>query len=1760
MASLLWLYATSSHRTGEKRRRVPDSALFPPWVREELLAAGEVGASFKDADSSAFAKAMNADAGKAFGVVLVKPLWVADVTRVLSAEQRTLRDYYLHTKWRGVPLQMLEVLEACALDTPERVYESVLRSDPRGVVFQMTNFSAKRVLACFDDSGCEATVQENLEYWSGDHGFDYTGQTCARTCLMLPAAHCRLLTAGRWKSTGFPRVVGKARSVMGLHFVPQLLGPMPEEAEDGGNEADDEDEEISADRLQCLADMLRDSLRHHDTPDVRRQIRWLQQRRDAMEMSGQGSKKAHFALEDLISCVLASSLLKSASGLLEQVEWAIKIAVRDRSLQSHLLSRLRDPNFHAVASAPTVVRQRLMLTLGFYLWQAELAEELHSRPGGAVSWRTVDGSPKGGWDWVLHGKRSMASEDLLPAFDAARALCDSATEVGVSRAHARFLEPLLRLVQGAPVGVGSGKASVRRKVHAVVHSERLQSVSWPAAVKMVNHNMTWTGDCGTESGFWLFRSRLADLFGDWLCTQTGQQDDFAFHDPTAGPPDLGDALRGEGGTDFAFFENEAANEQEFAFHDPPAGPADLGDALQVGENADFVFHDPTAAGEEAAVVSERARDERPVFDVWPEHEDPTVIDFTPSVFIAGMLHIINLVTEKLENRLAWFDTWLLWLTQVCRLLSRRYSRERMQEQCFADGAAAPFRHRFDSFSCGVYKGRWGSIFHALSCLLPLEAALRAGWSLGKYKGDGGTEEHKKDDKSLKVDVADEGIRSHRFWAYSHMIDIVGSVLEQLARWAEGCPCHPVEAGVETAARHLRRRTLRERLGMDKCPLCSCKAFACAAGEALQFLDQLFVLANSTLLLLACMAPLDEESRSCVMNDFAQAREHVLFYMRVKLGHWGQLPWLLFALAHPVEDVARSCMRRALALYEVSEKTHLHWWVLVLLVPGSIGYAQMVQFVQGAPLNELLFLKQMAARFFFAMVSERWIEGRHARTTKTFQLAPHSGPRMLAFTLIHEQLKERLRAEPELLTQFAACCSRVRNSQQGVHAMGLSKHPAVQKILQSRIGRRGEQFESKHRDALTKVLFHLDPFTLYSPLPEVSEQSPSEQSPSGNALGTSESGAPAPAPSALASSHSPEARGEQSQASGAPQTYTDVVGRALGFGEESACVFGGGVHDELWRNAAVEHILRLCDDNTSANLLPPIFSVGPHMTTEREPWWTHMLSLTDLTNPDASALVPAGSALGGATPTCRGDSPLHVARGDPWAGTANMRIFQIVSAGAGRMVVPQGAPRVGRGQICARMLQVESLDKANKQVHTFLEGSSGEAVRDFGVFSPALLTITDLMTWRTWDRASALQYSFDVPRPEAVQPGYNRVVGRLCTRESDETGRFAVVVINDSDDKKYECRLAMQWLESHGLVEALGTDISSSSWRLCAGADKRLRILTTLTNPRLTLGMQLKRADVDIMTASAFTLHCLLHVEGWAWSVKAPGRQKFVEGTPEPSPYSDGQEKRWWLRHDQNSFSEDYFRALLLAPQHGKEVRPFQTNQHYQDIIAGREPRTAGTASFHFHMGSDAAAARPLKKLKTKRVHTPSSPRVELEDEASEAEPSDEQPEVPPCFATVASSDAASSASASGSATSSSSSTSSSSAPKDQEHVVDFALGGFSSQYWKTFKFTARKVDGVAVGWEACCYLKHPGNTGKKCQRAMLFSAGGGRARTERRLKHWCVSGLTTDAHGQEPRYVPLEELPTLEALQAVVVPQRHLEEMAEVLERRGVRAAIPDFG
>ena len=132
-----------------------------------------------------------------------------------------------------------------------------------------------------------------------------------------------------------------------------------------------------------------------------------------------------------------------------------------------------------------------------------------------VRFCTMDGSPQHGYDWLLHGSITISVREGVRLFYLANEYLVQCLQQGDDRRalELRFiLLSMLHKVLNLPVAFGSGKAGIRNKLHALVHSERLFSWSWAATATRVSSSFCLMRDLGCESSILHCRIRLRDLF------------------------------------------------------------------------------------------------------------------------------------------------------------------------------------------------------------------------------------------------------------------------------------------------------------------------------------------------------------------------------------------------------------------------------------------------------------------------------------------------------------------------------------------------------------------------------------------------------------------------------------------------------------------------------------------------------------------------------------------------------------------------------------------------------------------------------------------------------------------------------------------------------------------------------------------------------------------------------------------------------------------------------------------------------------------------------------------------------------------------------------------------------------------------------------------------------------------------------------------------------------------------------------------------
>lgn len=235
----------------------------------------------------------------------------------------------------------------------------------------------------------------------------------------MPVPHVIFCLLGAWDRWLIPICTGRVAAGLGLHEALPLTRPpgldIAAAQQDGAEhnrllEAMDSVDKFQPDELQKLADLLRGSYRAQPSVEIAEQIRWLERRRDIALRQRLLQTQFAFDLEFLVSCLVLAGFLRNMAAFSEALRFAICVGVYDVALRNHILSDLRVPR--AVPSTTTLRRHRLTVHMGFCLWEQQHHEALVQH--GCVRYGTVDSSPQGPHDWVLHGARTSMAKTPPP--------------------------------------------------------------------------------------------------------------------------------------------------------------------------------------------------------------------------------------------------------------------------------------------------------------------------------------------------------------------------------------------------------------------------------------------------------------------------------------------------------------------------------------------------------------------------------------------------------------------------------------------------------------------------------------------------------------------------------------------------------------------------------------------------------------------------------------------------------------------------------------------------------------------------------------------------------------------------------------------------------------------------------------------------------------------------------------------------------------------------------------------------------------------------------------------------------------------------------------------------------------------------------------------------------------------------------------------------------------------------------------------------
>lgn len=858
-------------------------------------------------------------------------------------------------------------------------------------------------------------------------------------------------------------------------------------------------------------------------------------------------------------------------------------------------------------------------------------------------------------------------------------------------------------------------------------------------------------------------------------------------------------------------------------------------------------------------------------------------------------------------------------------------------------------------------------------------------------------------------------------------------------------------------------------------------------------------AHGEMLLEPDIAAATDDERGQLMQDFSRARQHIMLCLRLKLTLWRRLPWLLWGLGHADPDIARGCGRRALALWKVAPAEVKHLYVVqCLCAPASIGRLQLDLFLAGQPLEQLPYLLGFVARFYFTPVAERAVEALHALAKRHIGKASSYSPVHMHFQTVVRRVSDMVLAEPHILHQLSLCCSPMRNPSLVIENMGLSGHPVIRRLVEQQAGMRTELSRTQ-RQQVIDVLYHCDAYSLFRQLPPIEPRRP-DPTPPELADGEPDGPPMQPVPqTGSGCSHAAAAETPAAAQSSRPAMAT-ASGRDMGTNSSEI--------NQLLVKYALRHLRQVF-----MNKRLFVFSLGPKLS----PGATSCFSTALMDILDPGPLELAGG-FGFQAPPAFGMQAHERSATDPPA--SDLIVFSITREAVVNVKLPTFAPRLQDGEalVIARH-PVVHIDTNKRQIYIALEALDGQGIADFNVLTPSMMTVDDLDSLLAWDRPERVHYDLGIPEPEeeirdAFQSVLSALVRAHASDDGSEDGTFTVAKESGILDSH---RRALSYLEAHGMVRGSNRHTDFAFTELAA---RSLQVRMRLQCPSKALR---PRSSEATDTSTVFELMHFLQEDGWECRLKPAGRRQEGPATPYLHSRVESQ-KIWWLRPGQSTVSSFYLRALLAAPEHGREVPHFRGDRHYQALLEGRDP--------------------PQRRQRKNGFAFCSGPQPQPDEEAVESDSSS------------GSSDTTSSSSTSTSSSTSSSSSSPVSSQIEQPGVSadeghDAALAGQAPDsehevvapavcrdqasvfWWHEHRFTpVFDKGGGHKGWEVVCGV-HKGEA-KRCTRTRSFLKFGGQDNVYSMLACWCSRArlFSSATEHKAARDEEIYCLPSLEEIEA----------------------------
>ena len=382
----------------------------------------------------------------------------------------------------------------------------------------------------------------------------------------------------------------------------------------------------------------------------------------------------------------------------------------------------------------------------------------------------ADSSPQKRDDWLLSSWDEINAEDLIPTFRCVSTLarldglgcCVVSQDDGRSelRSLHSTVKKAIRRIFNLPYALGVGGTTLTHKVSGLVYT-------WA-----VVHGPEHLGDFLRS-----FHGFCADMGTELGAAEFKVEEPLALLPPWLQPAEP------------VVFDGLSGDEQPILFDGVEMD--DLGEEASPRVVADTMedTHEALASIQNLQPTSDEHVEALKVADEFVKSVARQAL-MPNAVTLPGSLHIINNILEEVSTQLKHWSSFFEKLQAFERLMTQG-RKERFVQYCVKQSPARPHADSLLGANFGsLYLNRFGAVHQFCRKLKPWVPTLRLAWNEHFFVTGCMSDSLKRPEGTdFSPAFMSDVMKDNAFFAYLDMVLSWQGIVEALASWTEGCPCH-----------------------------------------------------------------------------------------------------------------------------------------------------------------------------------------------------------------------------------------------------------------------------------------------------------------------------------------------------------------------------------------------------------------------------------------------------------------------------------------------------------------------------------------------------------------------------------------------------------------------------------------------------------------------------------------------------------------------------------------------------------------------------------------------------------------------------------------------------------------------------------------------------------------------------------------------------------------------------------------------------------